>query len=132
MAAKGKSVMATKANPGIFDCYANAAPDEPMFVLLARDRHAPALVWLWATLREIDGEKPEVIAEARVCMASMVEWMAAHDRKAVGLGQAAMAAIMELCRAANFGVEHAPASLRTDVEVLRSFLCETVIEKEKT
>jgi len=28
--------MATKKNPGEFDCYANAGPDEPMFVLLAR------------------------------------------------------------------------------------------------
>lgn len=29
--------MGTKNNPGAFDCYANAEPDEPMFVLLARD-----------------------------------------------------------------------------------------------
>ena len=26
-----------KENPGRFDCYANALPDEPMFVLLARE-----------------------------------------------------------------------------------------------
>jgi hypothetical protein len=29
--------MGTKSNPGPFDCYAKAEPDEPMFVLLARD-----------------------------------------------------------------------------------------------
>ena len=52
--------MGTKNNPGEFDCYANAQPDEPMFVLLGRDKHAPALVWLWAVLRQLDGEKPEV------------------------------------------------------------------------
>lgn len=38
--------MGTKNNPGTFDCYANAAPDEPMFVLLGRDKHAPLLVRL--------------------------------------------------------------------------------------
>lgn len=36
--------MGTKNNPGAFDCYANAEPDEPMFVLLGRDKHAPAPV----------------------------------------------------------------------------------------
>lgn len=30
--------MGTKNNPGEFDCYANAAPDEPMFILLGRDQ----------------------------------------------------------------------------------------------
>ena len=39
--------MGTKNNPGTFDCYANAEGDEPMFVLLGRDKHAPTLVWLW-------------------------------------------------------------------------------------
>lgn len=29
--------MGTKSNPTQFDCYANALPDEPMFILLARD-----------------------------------------------------------------------------------------------
>ncbi len=45
--------MATKNNPSEYDCYANAEPDEPMFVLLGRDKHAPTLVWLWSTLREL-------------------------------------------------------------------------------
>lgn len=39
--------MGTKANPAPFDCYENAEPDEPMFVLLARDRLAPDLVRAW-------------------------------------------------------------------------------------
>jgi hypothetical protein len=43
--------MATKNNPGEFDCYANALPDEPMFVLLARDTSAPWLVEIWRHLR---------------------------------------------------------------------------------
>lgn len=40
--------MGTKNNPGTFDCYANAKPDEPMFVLLARDKKAPEIVRAWA------------------------------------------------------------------------------------
>lgn len=47
--------MGTKNNPGEYDCYANAEPDEPMFILLARDPIAPVLVDLWATLRETQG-----------------------------------------------------------------------------
>lgn len=43
--------MGTKLNPGKFDCYEAAAPDEPMFVLLARDRLAPGLVAAWAAVR---------------------------------------------------------------------------------
>lgn len=68
--------MGTKANPGKFDCYANAAPDEPMFILLGRDKYAPTLVSLWAALRLIDGEDPAVVAEAMQC----AEAMATHSR----------------------------------------------------
>ncbi len=46
--------MGTKNQPGEHDCYTKAEQDEPMFVLLARDKHAPALVWLWATSRKDD------------------------------------------------------------------------------
>jgi len=44
--------MATKNKPGAYDCYTNAEPDEPMFVLLARDELAPALVRIWAMVRD--------------------------------------------------------------------------------
>lgn len=40
--------MGTKNNPGKFDCYAKADPDEPMFILLGRDPLAPSLVLMWA------------------------------------------------------------------------------------
>lgn len=93
--------MATKANPGAYDCYHNAEPDEPMFVLLARDKHAATLVWLWAVLRELDSEKPEVVAEARQCVQSMMLWAADHGRPSVGLGQAALVAVMELISGVN-------------------------------
>lgn len=70
--------MGTKNHPGRFDCYAAAAPDEPVFVLLGRDPHAAAIVEEWARLRSqaIDkGEKPEgdwaKVSEAMKCAAAM-------------------------------------------------------------
>jgi hypothetical protein len=46
--------MATKRNPGKWDCYANAHPDEPMFILLGRDLVAPWLVGIWRAMRARD------------------------------------------------------------------------------
>lgn len=43
--------MGSKLKPGKFDCYENAEPDEPMFVLLARDRLAPSLTAIWSAIR---------------------------------------------------------------------------------
>lgn len=59
--------MSTKTNPGEFNCYENADPDEEMFILLGRDRHAAALVRIWAELREKEGEAAAVVQEAREC-----------------------------------------------------------------
>lgn len=80
--------MGTKNNPAAFDCYANALPDEPMFVLLARDPHAPALVRLWASLRKTDiaaGVRPEsdtpMVGEAFGCASDMAEWRHDNDGK---------------------------------------------------
>lgn len=116
--------MGTKINPGKFDCYAKAAPDEPMFVLLGRDKHAPTLVWLWATLRELDGEDPEKVAEARQCVADMMLYQAERGYAAVGLGQAALAGCLELVMAANMGVENAKNEMTT-VDEMRRFLAKT-------
>lgn len=66
--------MGTKNNPGHYDCYANADPDEPMFVLLGRDKHAAGLVRLWALLRQSAGEDESKIAEALQCAEAMDEW----------------------------------------------------------
>lgn len=66
--------MGTKNRPGKFDCYANAEPDEPVFVLLGRDPMASALVEFWATTRELRGEDPEKVAEARACADAMAAW----------------------------------------------------------
>jgi len=48
--------MGTKNNPGQFDCYAKALPDEPMFVLLGRDPLAGFLTSIWAKMRVGDFE----------------------------------------------------------------------------
>jgi len=66
--------MATKNNPGPFDCYENAKPDEPMFVLLGRDANAGLLVRLWADIREQRGEDPAKVAEARAVADQMDAW----------------------------------------------------------
>jgi hypothetical protein len=70
--------MGTKNNPGRFDCYAAAKPDEPMFILLGRDPVAAGAARAWANEREklIDaGVKPEsdrdMIVEARQCADAM-------------------------------------------------------------
>lgn len=63
--------MGTKQSPGKFNCYANAEPEEPMFVLLGRDVDAPDLVEAWADIRERRGESMEKVAEARQCAADM-------------------------------------------------------------
>jgi hypothetical protein len=78
--------MGTKNNPGAYDCYANALPDEPMFVLLARDPDAPELVeaWAWARYDAIRmGERPAtdmaMIEEARQCAKNMRNWRREND-----------------------------------------------------
>lgn len=76
--------MASKNNPGKFDCYTNAHPDEPMFVLLGRDPMAGRLVRIWASLREAHGEDPAKVSEARACAESMDQW--ARDLGKVPIG----------------------------------------------
>ena len=56
--------MGTKANPGRFDCYARARPDEEIFVLLARDPLAPFHVSIWSSMRFGDFEAARVKFEA--------------------------------------------------------------------
>lgn len=74
--------MGSKNDPGMFDCYANAEPNEPMFVLLGRDRHAPNLVMLWAEWREAQGEDSAKVEEARQCARNMLAYREGVDRPA--------------------------------------------------
>lgn len=73
--------MGTKNQPGRFDCYNAAEPDEPMFVLLGRDRHAATLVRVWALLRSESGEDEEKVAEALACADAMQQWRREHHKR---------------------------------------------------
>lgn len=66
--------MGSKNKPGKFDCLAAAEPDEPMFVLLGRDKHAPQLVEMWAGQRASEGEDPAKVEEALRCAKAMRKW----------------------------------------------------------
>ena len=73
--------MGTKNTPGTYDCYAHALPDEPMFVLLARDPDFERLVTEWAQRRRQDircGDRPEsdmpVVLEAERCAYAGSTW----------------------------------------------------------
>jgi hypothetical protein len=64
--------MGSKNEPGKFDCYANAGPDEPMFVLLGRDATAPFVIFAWVAFRMQSGDiEDEKLAEAISCAAKM-------------------------------------------------------------
>jgi hypothetical protein len=67
--------MGTKNSPGAFDCYANADPDEPIFILLGRDPMAPSLVEAWALARAHNGEESAKVAEAFNCAEAMKQWL---------------------------------------------------------
>lgn len=74
-------MMGTKNNPEEFDCYVNAEPYEPMFILLGRDPHAAAAVRKWAYDCEVmikRGEKPpedmRMVIEARACADAMEKY----------------------------------------------------------
>lgn len=52
-------------------CLNKSADDEWIFVLTARDAHAPAAVRKWADDYEASGGRPEKVAEARACADNM-------------------------------------------------------------
>lgn len=90
--------MGTKINPGTHDCWRAALPDEPMFILLARDATAPARIREWADERRRaliaalpDGELTEQavkdefrrdmaqISDAEEIAHDMIVWRAMND-----------------------------------------------------
>jgi hypothetical protein len=78
--------MGSKVNPGKFDCYDAALPDEPMFVLLGRDPTFGILVREWANQRERDiecGDRPPgdrlMVKEARDLAQEGEAWRAANN-----------------------------------------------------
>ncbi len=72
--------METKLNPNPNGCLAKALPDEPFFVLLARDPCAPAAICHWAELRakaSVEDDRPqdaEQLSEAFETAEKMAGW----------------------------------------------------------
>jgi hypothetical protein len=67
-------VMGSKLNPGKFDCYESAEPDEPMFILLARDPQAASLVRRWAAERANQTGFTQKVVEAMKAADEMEQW----------------------------------------------------------
>ena len=77
--------METKANPNPDGCLAKALPDEPFFVLLARDLTAPGTIRFWADQRaqaSVDDEHYQdagQLTEAFETADAMEAWREAND-----------------------------------------------------
>jgi len=71
--------MSTKRNPGLFDCYAKLGPDEPYFVIRAKDPVGPSTVHDWVRRRlGRDGHGNPKLVEALVTAAAMEGWRLKH------------------------------------------------------
>jgi hypothetical protein len=56
------------------ECLKKVAPDEPIFVLRAQDKLAPALVALWSNLAQLTGCGQAKVEDARHLSDLMREW----------------------------------------------------------
>jgi len=74
-----------------------------MFIILGLDIHAPALIRLWALMREREGEDPEVVAEALGCATIMEDEAQAKGKVVLSLD-----AILSL--AASLKAERSPGT----------------------
>lgn len=62
-------------------CLQNAADDEPIFVLRAKDKLAPLVVRTWVHLATAEGTPHGKVAEALECAAQMEAWGRVHGSK---------------------------------------------------
>jgi len=70
----GESVLKREELSNPNSCINKSDDGEPLFVLCARDKHAPAAVRKWADDYEAAGGRPEKAAEARSCADKMDAW----------------------------------------------------------
>lgn len=70
--------MATKHTDS---CLQKAADDEPIFVLRAKDKHAPHVVRLWASLAKETGCPPTKTKEAHELADRMEAWAQQNGSK---------------------------------------------------
>jgi hypothetical protein len=66
-------------------CWNRAEDDEHIFVFRQRDRHAPALIRLWAEMREKEGEDAAVVNNAREVAQMMEDESVAQGRVVLSL-----------------------------------------------
>lgn len=104
--------MGTKEKPGEFDCWAKALPDEPFFLLLARDPLAPLLVRSWVEIRRLQGRGGDQANEAERCANDMVEWYGAHAGDQGEIRAARMVTMPADVSSAGAAVYEGPALLR--------------------
>ncbi len=62
-------------------CLGRCKDDETVFVLVARDKLAPDVVKVWATLAESAGVGDDKVAEAREVAAAMQSWQRRNGSK---------------------------------------------------
>ncbi len=85
--------MGTKREPGAFDCYSMALPDEPLFILKATDVSAPSIVETWAysyeqrkrSANEWDRQAQRKHREALQVAEEMRTWFALSRTSALGV-----------------------------------------------
>lgn len=56
-------------------------PEEPIFILKARDRLAPGAIEVWIAMAEKAGVSVEKISDARDTLAPMNKWRSEHRGK---------------------------------------------------
>lgn len=105
------------------------AVDEPSFVLRAKDKYAPTLVWLWSVMYALEYQDKDVVARAQDIFVKMLAYQSEHGIPVAGIGQSALAALCELIKVANFRVSNAPVEMSND-DKFRMFLCQTKLEVE--
>ena len=95
--------MSTKANPGAFDTYAAAEPNEPIFTLRANDPHASSLVFAWGALALHAKEDKAKLLDAGKTSADMALWAQEHEIKASSILDIVQVLLKELAR--HYGVD---------------------------
>jgi hypothetical protein len=131
------SKMATKNNPGEYDCYGKAQPDEPMFILLARDIDAPEVVRFWIQLKNRrGGNNIKKLIEAGAVAAAMSRWGQGLDRAPgfyadrVTLGEILQAEMNRIRRMLEKYLEEGfgARTLRTELEVASNALVDGSVD----
>lgn len=114
--------MGTKLHPGEFDAYAAALLDEPLFVLLARDSSAPAMLRQWADMRR--RELLKVMDRDSMDDETWLERVREDLRKCTSADE--LADDMEIWRRRNEGVWREQSQTRLPLEAMDALAAEAI------